>query len=153
MGSEWEERVVAELDSSLNRWQELLPAHCEFTKKLFAPSLTNTNMLTASEMGPKSNRRALLFPGRTFSLHVLPCTDVYPPSLHLHHGQTNTHTPRRSLHFYHTEQCKVLRANPHPYTRTQYTVIRIRPSLRGSFKLCRPVSYHSQQLRCPPSRQ
>ena len=31
VGSEWEYRIVSQLDSSMNRWKDSLPKHCEYT--------------------------------------------------------------------------------------------------------------------------
>lgn len=30
VGAEWEQRIVAELDSSLNKWKDSIPAFCEY---------------------------------------------------------------------------------------------------------------------------
>lgn len=54
-GTEWEARMVAELDSSLNQWKDALPDFCEINSlKAFERRYTNHDF-SYSAMGPEQS--------------------------------------------------------------------------------------------------
>ena len=49
VGPEWKQRIVAELDSSMNRWLDTVPAHCEYITLAFIPHSSFNNTPAASQ--------------------------------------------------------------------------------------------------------
>ena len=52
VGPQWEQKIVAELDSAINKWIDMVPLHCECSTNIFR--CRHHNPLNRSTMGPRS---------------------------------------------------------------------------------------------------
>uniref|UniRef100_A0A8H7XZE5 Transcription factor domain-containing protein n=1 Tax=Psilocybe cubensis TaxID=181762 RepID=A0A8H7XZE5_PSICU len=66
IGSDWEGRMVAELDSAMNKWKESLPDHCAYTSPLWISYLSAQRLVVKWE----PERQDLLFFHQSVDLHV-----------------------------------------------------------------------------------
>ena len=80
VGPQWEERIVAELDSALNNWLNSLPAHRMFPSP-FLTFFVNPKLFD-SQVGPTKSKYNLSYTVRRASRGVLQPADNHPPAFH-----------------------------------------------------------------------
>jgi hypothetical protein len=80
--SEWEQKVVSHLDSSLNEWVDSLPDHrASLRLKLVLTSASDGAPF--SPLGSKPGRPSLLLPVGRDLVRILSSTDERPPTLRI----------------------------------------------------------------------
>lgn len=78
VGPQWEQHIVAELDSALNKWIDTVPDHCKWCNQ----SSWVTSLIICSALGPTPREPPVLQPIRHIIRNILPPSDSHPSSIH-----------------------------------------------------------------------
>lgn len=79
IGDQWEQRVVADLDSAMNNWKDSLPDHCASVGKRLTSWIVNHEFST---MEPSSRKYHIPTPICLASYDVLLHSNSNPPTVH-----------------------------------------------------------------------
>lgn len=79
VGSQWEQHIVAELDSAMNKWVDSVPDHCKLFATLFDLHLSSG---LVSAMGPQSRERSVAKPVSVSVCNILPPPNYRSSTLH-----------------------------------------------------------------------
>ena len=91
VGPQWEQKIVAELDSAINKWIDMVPLHCECSANMF--HCRPHNSLNRSTMGPRSRRSSLPEPVGYTLCELLFAADLHTQAIYSVTSQTFTAHP------------------------------------------------------------